>query len=332
MATSAPTAATARPTTDRLSEAPRAGEAELAPRGATDPATLGFDPVTREFAKLANPDLNPEELRSLLFESMRLGLDPASGKQIYGVVYNRDNPQKRKLSIQIAIDGLRSIAARTGEYDGSDEVEDGPDVTSDGVKHPAYCIARVWRKGSAHPFVAKVRWEERRRFEKYGPRQGQLTDFWRDQPYGQLEKCAESAALRKAFPMEVRGLQVFGDTDDDDRSAAIDVEARTVRVPAAPASAPSLPAAPPASTPPVASPAASSPPAAKQSEVEEIARQISEALDDPGLSRDQRGRMWGLLNQRLDSRSLPSASMGKPEDVPFLRALHSDLEQIAQAR
>jgi hypothetical protein len=41
----------------------------------------------------------------------RVGLDPFR-RQIYAVVYNKDKPKKRKMSIITGIDGFRAVAAR----------------------------------------------------------------------------------------------------------------------------------------------------------------------------------------------------------------------------
>lgn len=202
-----------------MREGPPVGTAELVPKGTVDRELQAkFGGATREMAKLINPDLNPDELRVFMFEAMRLGLDPASGKQIYAVVYNRYDPSKRKMSVQIAIDGLRSIAARGGQYDGSAEIETDEGVSEGGFTHPRWARATVWRKGCTHPFVAKVRWEERRKYRRDRDREGRLVleDFWASQPFAQLEKCAEAAALRKAFPMEMRGVEVQGDSADGD--------------------------------------------------------------------------------------------------------------------
>src|SRR5208282_3689014 len=180
--------------------------------------TWGFPPSIVAATWAQYPELTRNELGRFLFEASRLGLDPATGRQLFAILYNKEKPN-RTLSIQIGVAGFRLVAARTGEMNGSADVEDGPEVTTDyksdngtivTIKHPAFCRAQVWRKGSEHPFVARVRWEER---VKLG--YGRLpTEFWRDQPYGMLEKAAETAALRKAFPMETRGLVLEGENPD----------------------------------------------------------------------------------------------------------------------
>src|SRR3546814_3753630 len=45
----------------------------------------------------------------------RVGLDPFR-RQIYAVVYSKDKPDKRKMSIITGIDGFRAVAARNRDY------------------------------------------------------------------------------------------------------------------------------------------------------------------------------------------------------------------------
>ena len=58
------------------------------------------------------PGCTGDELRLFAYACQRTGLDPFS-KQIYAI------KRAGKLTIQCGIDGLRAIAERTGELDGS---------------------------------------------------------------------------------------------------------------------------------------------------------------------------------------------------------------------
>lgn len=117
------------------------------------------------------------------------------------------------------ISELRTTAFRTGQYAGCDEAEFGPDKTREfkgtvgrgqyeqsktiSVTFPEWGRTTVWRLvGSVRmAFVGpKVYW-----LESYG-KQGKSelpNDMWAKRPRGQLEKCLEAAALRKAFPEEL---------------------------------------------------------------------------------------------------------------------------------
>lgn len=105
---------------------------------------------------------------------------------------------------------LRTTAHRTGLYAGKDETVFGPDVTQQvgriEMTFPAWAQVTVYRMvGSVRVAFsgAKVRWLETyavRKRDDDSPNQ-----MWEDRPYGQIEKCAEAAALRAAFPEEIGG-------------------------------------------------------------------------------------------------------------------------------
>jgi hypothetical protein len=92
------------------------------------------------------PGCSADELRMFAYACQRTGLDPFS-KQIYAI------KRGGKMTIQAGIDGLRSIAERTGQLDGSETLwcgEDGEwkDVWL-GSKPPAAAKTIIHRKGEA---------------------------------------------------------------------------------------------------------------------------------------------------------------------------------------
>lgn len=118
-----------------------------------------------------------------------------------------------------SIGELRTTAFRTGQYVGCDETDFGPDVTktfngriksgnawedaSATVTFPEWARITVRRilNGVVCVFVGpKVYWLES--YARRGP-SDLPNDMWCTRPRGQLEKCAEAAALRKAFPEEL---------------------------------------------------------------------------------------------------------------------------------
>jgi phage recombination protein Bet len=143
----------------------------------------------------------------------RTKLDPFS-KQIYGI------KRGSKLVIQVGIDGFRSIAERTGE-------RDGEDVTlwcgNDGVWYdvwlqdipPAACKVTVHRKGCSRPFSAVAR------YKSYCVSSNPL---WRSMPEVMLAKCAESLALRKAFPQVLSGLYTSDEMGQADNNEPIRID------------------------------------------------------------------------------------------------------------
>lgn len=139
-----------------------------------------------------NPDLTDAELRLFALVAARSGLDPFT-RQIYAV------KRKGRVTFQTSIDGYRSIAERTGEYDGQDEPEYGPECSCGEAPrgHPEWATVRVHRKGMSRPVGATAHWHE------YKPAPGQSGEgdaMWRKFPRVMLAKVAEAQALRKAFP------------------------------------------------------------------------------------------------------------------------------------
>jgi len=165
------------------------------------------------------PGCSGDELRLFAYACQRTGLDPFS-KQIYAI------KRGGKMTIQAGIDGLRSIAERTGQLDGSETYWCGEDGQWADVwlssKSPAAAKTIIHRKGSTHPFVGVAR------FADYNAGQG----LWSKMPAAMIAKCSEALALRKAFPADLSGVY----------SADEMQQAETVTVTEVAAPAPALPA------------------------------------------------------------------------------------------
>jgi phage recombination protein Bet len=184
-----------------------------------------IDLIKRTVAAGASDD----ELRLFLYQAQRTGLDPLS-RQIYCIM--RYSNGKPKATIQTGIDGYRLAADRTGLYAGNEDYlfDEGLSeygCVSDGRKQPTTATAVVWKivQGLRVSFAATARWDE------YCP--GEKQDaMWRKMPFLMLGKCAESLALRKAFPAELSGLY----TDDEMAQAGpvVEAEYREVESPPAP--------------------------------------------------------------------------------------------------
>lgn len=65
-------------------------------------------------------DCDHTEFDLFMEVARRIGLDPFR-KQIYAVVYNKDKPERRKMSIITGIDGYRAVAARSDRYRPDDQ-------------------------------------------------------------------------------------------------------------------------------------------------------------------------------------------------------------------
>lgn len=155
------------------------------------------------------PKATPTELELFLTVCQRTRLDPFS-KQIYGIkrkVWDKDaNQTVERLTIQISVDGLRTLAQRSGEYQGQTMPEfcgeDGKwRDTWFSKDYPFASRVGVWRKGFREPLYGVAYWSEYAQVKK----DGKLTAMWESMPTTMLAKCAESQALRKAFPHETAG-------------------------------------------------------------------------------------------------------------------------------
>lgn len=105
---------------------------------------------------------------------------------------------------------LRTTAFRTGLYAGRDKTEFGPDVTEKvgkvDVTYPEWAQVTVYRLigGERVAFPGPtVYWRET--YAQAKRDDASPNSMWLRRPRGQIEKCAEAASLRAAFPEELGG-------------------------------------------------------------------------------------------------------------------------------
>ena len=131
------------------------------------------------------------------------GLDPMQ-KPVHIVPMWDKNTKAMRDVVMPGIGLYRTQAARSGQYAGVTDPEFGPDVTETigGVEitFPAWCKVTVKRLlgNQVVEFAAREFWKEN--YATAGKDSAAPNAMWKKRPYGQIAKCAEAQALRKAFP------------------------------------------------------------------------------------------------------------------------------------
>ncbi|MEC3977875.1 phage recombination protein Bet [Amycolatopsis sp. H20-H5] len=196
---------------------------------ALDPGQTSWTDVQRAALVQLGLDNAPDaDLAVFLHFAQRTGLDPFA-KQIYMIARWDHQANAHKYTIQAAIDGLRIVAERHGQYGG----QIGPEwCGADGVWRdvwlantpPVAARIGVIRRDWSTTMFATAHFAEFAGTTK----DRSLTRMWRDKGSHMVAKCAEALALRKAFPQDLSGVY----TDDEMSQAdSIQVESERAEVP-----------------------------------------------------------------------------------------------------
>lgn len=156
------------------------------------------------------------ELKLFLFDCARQGVHPLDRLIHF-------TKRGGKYTPITSIDFMRTRAADTGEYAGSDDADFHD--TEPGDDPPGFLASvTVWRlvQGQRCPFVATARWSEYK--PDPGPN-GKGDVMWLKMPHTMLGKCAEALALRKGFPRQLAGLYAKEEMDQADSPRGYVVEA-----------------------------------------------------------------------------------------------------------
>lgn len=180
-----------------------------------DDQTYWTDHQLAALKQLGVDSNSPADLAVFFHQAQRSGLDPFK-REIYMIT------RSGKPTIQTGIDGLYKIANRVARANGETwGIKDTYWCGDDGVWHdvwlseepPAAAKVIVERGGSEFSTVAITR-----EYRAQGP-------MWKSMPARMIAKCAESLAIRKAFPEDTSDLYTSDEMGQADRTPAPSAQA-----------------------------------------------------------------------------------------------------------
>lgn len=153
------------------------------------------------------------EFKLFINQARMTGLNPLA-RQVFAVKRWDGNLGRDAMTIQVSIDGFRLIAERTGKYSGQTPPQWCGD---DGVwkdvwlsdSPPSASRIGVLRHDFTEPCWGVARFKAYVQTKK----DGSLTMMWKKMGEVMIAKCAESLALRKAFPQELSGLYTIDEME-----------------------------------------------------------------------------------------------------------------------
>jgi phage recombination protein Bet len=196
-------------------------------------ALSGFSAAQlRTIKQTVAADTNSTEFDLFMEACRSYRLDPFR-KQIHAVVYSKDNPDKRKMSIIVSRDGLRILAQRCRDYRPASEPADI--LTDNSLKGPinpkgiVKATVKLWKqdnKGEWYPVIGEAYWDEfapvddewaydetAGKRKPTGRKSLPPTSNWAKMPVVMITKCAESQALRAGWPDEFGSIYTEEEMD-----------------------------------------------------------------------------------------------------------------------
>lgn len=168
-------------------------------------------------------DTNAQEFDLFMEAAKAYKLDPFR-KQISAIVFNKSNPEKRKMAIIVGRDGLRAIAHRCGDYRPASkpaQYEYNPDLAGPanpkGIVSVSVTLSKQDNTGAWFDVMGEADWDEFAPVKaewEYDPEKGKraptgkmaVDGNWAKSPKLMIAKCAEAQALRAGWPDTFGGL------------------------------------------------------------------------------------------------------------------------------
>lgn len=190
-------------------------------------------------------DCNNEEFDLFLEVARAKGLDPFLA-QIIPMVFSKDNPAKRKLTIIISRDGQRVIAQRCGDYRPAskppayeaDKAMMSPTNPQGIISATVYLWKQDQKSGEWYEVAGQVFWDEfapvsdewaydqgEGKRKPTGKKVLDSSGNWCRMPRLMIAKCAEMQALRAGWPEQFTGLY---DEAEMDRAKVLDLSASEI--------------------------------------------------------------------------------------------------------
>ena len=169
-------------------------------------STMAEDELIGVLQSSLYPGASIPSIKMVLGYCRAAGLDPMQ-KPVHIVPMWDSKAGAMRDVVMPGIGLYRTQAARSGQYAGVTDSEFGPDVTENiggiEITYPQWCRVAVKRSlpsGQIVEFAAKEFWKEN--YAVKGGKEKSIAPnaMWQKRPYGQIAKCAEAQALRKAFP------------------------------------------------------------------------------------------------------------------------------------
>jgi phage recombination protein Bet len=189
-------------------------------------------------------DCSREEFDLFIEAARQCRLDPFR-RQIMPLIFNKRQPERRRMVILVGVDGQRVLAQRCGNYRPASEPPEY--IYRKELKGPnnplgiLYCRTRLWQqdsKGEWFPVVGQAYWEEfaplRRKWQEdpvtgqRRPTDEKLLDpgsSWPRMPRRMIAKCAEMQALRAGWPDQFGGLYA---EEEMDWAKSLDLDASEI--------------------------------------------------------------------------------------------------------